>query len=212
MKSPYAHADKQLVSLKKQISAEFHNTANVMNFDELNVAQAKDLTKDLFDHLRTESKAGFQEIVRKAYYDAYIEAGGKADDYEVGAVGIIALLLGDYNRVTGYKYLSESRRKQERLMEGLLSAADREGARTALNRTAKLWFEQVRQYADFAVDEGRMEAFKDAGVKKVRWVAEKDEKTCADCKELDGQIFEIDAVPQIPLHRHCRCYLVPVRE
>ena len=39
------------------------------------------------------------------------------------------------------------------------------------------------------------------------WVAEKDFKTCAVCKILDGKIYGINepVFPEPPLHPNCRC-------
>jgi hypothetical protein len=38
----------------------------------------------------------------------------------------------------------------------------------------------------------------------VKWVAEKDEKTCSVCHGRDGKIYEINSVPCDP-HPNCRC-------
>ena len=53
-------------------------------------------------------------------------------------------------------------------------------------------------------------ALKDAGVEEVEWVTQQDEKVCAECEPLDGQIFKIDKVPMLPRHYGCRCYIIPV--
>lgn len=216
MKSPYSQADKQLAKLKKSISAEFHNTANLLNFDELNVADTKQTTKVLYDRLKSQSKQILERIAKSAYHDAYAETQSKGErededkEKDFSGIALIAALFKMYHPLTRYVYKSEAHRKQERLMEGILSATGQQGIRQALDRAARLWFEQNRQYADFAVDEARLKAFKDAGVKKVQWRAEVDNNTCDECKKLNGEIFTISNVPDIPRHHHCRCYLTPV--
>ena len=39
-------------------------------------------------------------------------------------------------------------------------------------------------------------------------------ENCIDtqiCLPLNGQIFDVGSAPQIPLHKHCKCRLIPVR-
>ena len=69
---------------------------------------------------------------------------------------------------------------------------------------------KIKQYAIEIEDAVTKVALKDAGVKKVKWIAEQDHKTCGVCNELDGQIFKLkDAPPK--QHYHCRCYLIPIK-
>ncbi|MDO4384913.1 MAG: hypothetical protein Q4E18_02820 [Clostridia bacterium] len=211
MKSPYAHADKQLVKLKQFISAEFHNQANVMNFDEVNVASAKELTKILFDRLRSRNRQVFRDVAKQAYHAALREVGNVGENKDIDVL-VVAMLLTEYHPVTQYAYRTEARRKQDRLMEALLSAQDSESVRVAFERSARLWFDQSRQYVDFAVDEARRMAFEDAGVKMVRYKAEKDERTCTECREFDDQIYPMAEAPSLPRHRHCRCWLEPIQD
>ena len=46
---------------------------------------------------------------------------------------------------------------------------------------------------------------KETGVKKVIRNATLDNRTCTDCAEHDGEIYDIDKIPEIP-HPMCRCY------
>lgn len=50
------------------------------------------------------------------------------------------------------------------------------------------------------------------GVEQVEWYTSHLENVCDDCDALDGQKFEIDAVPPCPLHPNCPCILLPVIE
>ncbi len=59
---------------------------------------------------------------------------------------------------------------------------------------------------------GAVEHYKDNKIKKVSWVASFGPRTCPECGDLDGRVFNIDDHPDIPLHTMCRCSLVPVTE
>ena len=67
-----------------------------------------------------------------------------------------------------------------------------------------------------AVNAGRESGFREIIdiVGAFQWSAILDEKTCPNCRELDGKYFEPDD-PQLqiikpPLHPNCRCILVAV--
>lgn len=208
MKTPFAFADKQLAKLKQSVSAEFHNTANTLSFDELNVVNDRDVTVNLYNRLRSTHEKMLESVERQAYKAAYAETGneGDAPDFE----SRIALLLVDYNSLTEYVYVNEVRRKRERLMEALIAAPNRTAQRAALNKAAKLWFAQAREYTDITVEDARLRAFEDAGIEKVRYVAEEDERTCHECREMNGKVYPIHEAPDLPRHYHCRCCLEPV--
>lgn len=48
-----------------------------------------------------------------------------------------------------------------------------------------------------------------ANKEKVRYTAILDSSTCIACGDMDGQIFNINEAPILPLHYNCRCALVP---
>ena len=79
----------------------------------------------------------------------------------------------------------------------------------SLRRAANLWWTQTQQYGITVVDEATLKAFKDMGVKKVKWIAELDRRTCKICRDRNGAIYELSKVPQ-KTHYNCRCYLEPV--
>lgn len=62
----------------------------------------------------------------------------------------------------------------------------------------------------------RREIFKELGIKKYRFYAREDERTCEQCGSLHGLIFPITAyevgVTASPIHAHCRCWEVPIRD
>ena len=62
----------------------------------------------------------------------------------------------------------------------------------------------------------RKEIFKELGIKKYRFYAREDERTCELCGSLHGLIFPISAyevgVTASPIHGHCRCWEVPIMD
>jgi len=60
-----------------------------------------------------------------------------------------------------------------------------------------------------AVNTANVQRYQQAGVDQVEWLAAEDEKTCEECGDLDGQVFDIDGAPDCPAHPNCRCTLIP---
>lgn len=62
----------------------------------------------------------------------------------------------------------------------------------------------------------RQEIFKELEIKKYKYYAREDERTCEQCGSLHGLIFPISAYEvgstAPPIHSHCRCWTVPIRE
>ncbi len=62
----------------------------------------------------------------------------------------------------------------------------------------------------------RKQIFKELGIKKYRFYAREDERTCEHCGSLHGLTFPITAyevgVTASPIHAHCRCWEVPITE
>jgi SPP1 gp7 family putative phage head morphogenesis protein len=65
----------------------------------------------------------------------------------------------------------------------------------------------------YAVNQGALLRYTQAGVEKVEWLSStEDDRVCDECEALNGQIFDIDEVPEIPVHPNCRCCTAPVVE
>jgi SPP1 gp7 family putative phage head morphogenesis protein len=65
----------------------------------------------------------------------------------------------------------------------------------------------------YAVNQGALLRYTQAGVEKVEWLSStEDDRVCDECEALNGQIFDIDNVPEIPVHVNCRCCTAPVVE
>lgn len=105
-----------------------------------------------------------------------------------------------------YIYSNEVLRKRDRLEEALLTGEDNY---TEMRKALSYWHSMTAQYADNITDMAVLKSFKDAGVKKVKWVTQEDEKVCGKCEPKDGNVYSIDSVPPKE-HWRCRCYFVPV--
>jgi SPP1 gp7 family putative phage head morphogenesis protein len=210
----YEYLDSLLAKLKKKLRTEF-NRLGMIGFDELNVVNTKKITKEMFDRLLAENEKTYKKAADNAYSSAkkravnagYAEekASGLSDEWLVGT-------LMAYNLVTGYVYSKEADRKRMRLNEQILTAReyyDRQLYNTCLQRAANLWWTQSMHYAVLAVDEATIQAYKDLGVKKVRWNANLDRRTCKVCRNRHNKIYEISAVPA-KTHYNCRCDLEPI--
>ena len=204
--NPYRHADKALKTLKADMEGSFQNFSMTVGFDELNYTDLRKSVNGLYTQIDTMVRRELRKVARQVYRDAEDEIGIPHREFATGL--FLIGILKDYNKVTKYVYLNEWTRKRDRLVESLMASDGNQEMRQALQRALNLMSDQVRQYADNVTDEARRDAFVTAGIEKVRWVAEKDDKTCATCKERDGQVYGINEVPE--KHRHCRCYIVAV--
>ena len=61
-----------------------------------------------------------------------------------------------------------------------------------------------------AHNEGRKVFYRQVGVTKVKWLTADDERTCKICRPLDGKVFGIDEVEELPRHPGCRCTCLAV--
>ena len=211
----YQTADRLIALLDKKLK-RYINRLDVTGFSELNALTIQNETTELIKRLLKDNEEAFKEIAE----DAKAEA---AEDIE-NLTGEKALLiatdskyvdevLSRYNEITEYLYYPEADRKRARLSEALIVAVmmqDRMRYHDNLRRFANLWHTQTVQYEITVTDDTRMDMFKKNGIRKVKWNAEHDEKTCKECKERDGKIYPIDAVPGKP-HYNCRCWLTPVK-
>lgn len=210
----YEYLDTLLAKAKKKVRTEF-NRMGVMGFDTLNVVNTKKITKEMFDRLLSDNEKMYRKVADDTYGKAKKKAGsaGYTEDEPEGISGdwLFTVLLA-YNLVTGYLYDKEAERKRLRLNEQILTAREydsREMYNDSLRRTANLWWTQTSQYGIEVVDKATLQAYKDMGVEKVKWIAELDSRTCKVCRERNGVIYELSKVPS-KTHYNCRCRLEPV--
>ena len=61
-----------------------------------------------------------------------------------------------------------------------------------------------------ASNQGAIQGYKDMGIEKTEWLAERDERCCDDCYGMNGDVSKIGSGYEPPLHVNCRCTVVPV--
>ena len=171
----------------------------------------------MIDRLLKSNKREYIKIVQEATREATedLEALGVATATMISADGkFVDKVLKEYNPVTGYLYNAEADRKRARLAEALITALlikSRTDYHNELRKFADLWHTQTLQYGETMVDKARVDTFKKNGIRRVMWKAEDDAKTCSVCKERDGKIYPITAIPVKP-HYNCRCWIEPLLE
>lgn len=199
-----------------------------MGFADLSAGRITTLTKNMLERLLRANKKAYLKIAKGATDEAVddlkalIEGGG-FDEMNAPTITFKPItvnekyvegILEEYNPVTGYLYYPEADRKRARLAEVLIAAVLfglRAEYHKQLRKFAKLWHLQTLQYGETMVDKTRIETFRKNGIRRVKWQSEHDEKVCEECKERDGKIYPIDAIPAKP-HYRCRCWVVPIAE
>ncbi len=153
----------------------------------------------------------FSNILNPLYEEIYNEALALGFDGDLRDLdeGWIEEFFEEYNPVTKQVFKNEIERKKSYLFESVV--ADIVSRHQSYTKAEKYLARQVKQGAIDLEDAVALQVFKDLGVTKVKWVAEKDYKTCGVCSELDGQVFELSDAPS-KQHHNCRCILIPVKE
>ena len=212
----YQRTDRFLKSLVTRIRREI-NHLSVMAFDELNVIRVRKETSGMFSRLMEFCAKEYAEICKAArrYALAQLIADErkKVREKDFDPVEFVeTMVLRKYDPVTQYLYYPEADRKRLRLAEGINANREyqnRPGYSTLLKRNAKLLKDQFGQYAINIEDKTVVETWKAAGIEKVQWITQDDEKVCAECRPRHLQIYDIHRVPD--KHYNCRCYLRPMR-
>ena len=189
----YQKTDQVIAYLAKQYAKLFRRLTSL---DELNVIN---VSHEIFDEavMLTE-----QEVTRlvKMVYDSNREGG---EISSTDALSLVLTLMLAYNPVTKYVYRNEMDRKRSRFAEGVI-ASDRPNEEVALAK--RLMIATNKQFAEDATFEAVVQAYRDDGVEKVRWVTSEDDRRCKECKSRHGKIYPINNIPPKP-HRYCRCYI-----
>lgn len=173
-----------IVSVKRHINKLYTTVYKTVKQEFFNVA--KEIEQEIYDEVIALGFDGDLRDIDEAWIEEFFNA---------------------YNPVTKYVFSNEIDRKKSRLFESLVASrlTKEQSYKTAEN----LLIRQIKQYAIDLEDAIAMVVYEDTGVKKLQWVAEDDYRTCDDCKELDGEIFDLDKAPD-KLHHNCRCTLQPV--
>ena len=167
-------------------------------FDELNVLE---VTRTLYQDLARDNQKVFLELAQERYQEA--EPHGE----EPPDLAWLLALLAAYNAVTKYQYTNEVERKRQYTTEGINSSTDKV---TEFRRGLHWWADLTSSYADIVTDESTLKAYRDAGVRRVRWVTAGDEKVCETCRERNGKVYSINSIPP-KAHKRCRCIWEAIR-
>lgn len=202
----YDEADKALRYMNRQ-NLKYFGKLKLAKWDSINLVSTVSQTyNDSTQMVRQQ----YRKVGRKAMADAMREADWNIAVAEAIAEDTITSawiegFLNDVDDVALYAFLPETERKKQRLIETLSVAHNRN---YEIDKALRYWTVQIGQFAISVVDETRLEGFRKAGIERVRWVTQRDERVCEECMALDGKVFDIDKVPPKP-HWGDRCYLVP---
>lgn len=199
MKELYTTTDKAIALLRRKAVRKFQQAkqdAYITGFDELNIIKAID---GLYASLAKDNKSDLLTLAKEIYSEAEPHGSKKPDEEWLTAI------FEEPNPVTLYSYSAEIVRKKERLKEAALTNVDRT---QEWKKALSYWSKMTAQYADIITDEAVLKSYKDAGVKKVRWITRDDELVCAYCNKRKNKVYSIESAPPKE-HWHCRCYYVP---
>lgn len=191
----YDLTDKAIDLLDRRAVKRFEDAKDEAarhGFDELNVLE---VTRTLYQDLARDNQEIFLELAQERYQEA--EPHGE----EPPDLAWLLALLAAYNAVTKVVYDNDVDRKRQYTAEGINSSTAKV---TEFRRGLHYWADLTSVYADQVTDEATLKAYRDAGVKKVRWVTAGDERVCEICRERNGKVYSINSIPPKP-HRRCRC-------
>ena len=181
----------------------------VLKFDELNVLNEIDrLYSGIDEYCETE----FLWLYCERYKELWRYLKGEEPDEDILDELVEMYLAGlwnEPNEITHYAFEPELIRKRDRAKEAIVSVPTKVQKQVELDKHIRYAIQQIGFYTDIVSQEAELQAYKDAGVKKVKWNIYGDNRVCSDCHDLNGKIFDIDNIPDRP-HVRCRCYLTPV--
>lgn len=200
-KDIYRHADKSLMVILGDMAKRFQRFSTTLGFDELNVMETRKAVNAMYKAMDALIRREYGKVAREAYR----EAGGTDDDFD--PYEYVNAMLNAYDPLSDFVYTREYTRKRDRLFEAVIATqTGNQEMRKVLKRNLDVLANQVRQYADNITASARLKAFRDSGVRYIRWVTIKDDRVCGKCEPRDEVIYPIDKWPEQPAHWRCRCY------
>lgn len=189
----YKYTDRIIACIDKRLIEGFSRLKSVLSYDELNVMQeVNTLYYDCFGLI----KELYLKLANKVYRDnRRNHMPGNLDEMWLDEI------LDGYDPVSKYVFSAEIDRKAARLIEAIMASQTKPQEVDGALRSLSL---MLRIYAVRVTDEAVLKALRDDGEDLVRWVAEKDEKTCSVCNHRDGKVYDIELLPSKP-HINCRC-------
>ena len=201
----YEYTDKVIKQLNRSYLRLF-TRLKLLPFDELNIITS---VKKTYQKCLEMAKKRYFDIAEHYFYEAYTLASNskkKPSDDWINNDWLLDM-LEEYDPVTLYRFMPEFERKQQRLIEALIASHKKNAE---VDKALRFWALQSNQYADKVTDEATLRGYEAAGIKKIRWVTEKDSRVCPICKKRNMKVFDIDKIPE--KHYHCRCYFLPVMD
>lgn len=210
MRTPYQITDEAAEKITSKIKKEFRHN-RLAHFDEMNIVGTRKHVKKLYGKVYKVIKKELNEILQDLSEEIYDEAKALGFDGDIRDLdeAWIEEFFDEYNPATKYVFKNEIDRKEARLFESIV--ADVKNKIQSYKTAERLLNNQVKHNSILFEDAVQKIVYKDAGVKKVKWIAEDDRKTCSICRELDGVIFLLEDIPTKP-HPNCRCYLIPIKQ
>lgn len=207
--SLYQACDTAVKAINREIVSGF-GKLRMSKWDEVSIIR---IVKSLYHTSARRARKRYYEVAFEAYVLGMMLCGESTEKAHSAAEKAITnewvdTVLEVPDAVTKYAFTPEVDRKLYRLAEALEVTEDRE---KEITRAERDWSRQLGQYAIVFTDEALLQAYRDAGVKRVVWETEDDEKTCHGCIAYHGKDFPIDEVPPKP-HYGCRCRILPVIE
>ena len=202
----YAACDRAIKVMNRENLKAF-GKLKLAKWDELNVIREVTV---LYRKSAQQARKRYYEVAFEAYVLILLwegEESGKAHKMAEKAIDEkwVDAILKDPDPVTLYSFDAETERKAQKLTETLSVAQNRD---LEIDKALKVWSRQLGQYAINFTDYAMVQAYENAGVEKVEWVTQHDERVCNECGMLDGKVFRLDEVPL--KHWGCRCYLKSV--
>lgn len=229
----YKDTDRAIALLNRKAIKRFDKVQRelqALKWDELNVLKK---CKSLYEQLSADNLKTYAELADIVYRST--KPHGDEDDLfeylfmywnmhkfeqiqskwpkkrgyepELWEAWILGEVLTVPDDVTHYVYVNEVPRKAERTSEAINSTGKKINE---LQNGLRLWSKQTKQYADNITTDVVIKAFKDAGVKKVKWNTILDGRECQVCHDRNGNIYPINKVPP-KAHYGDRCWLTPVK-
>lgn len=204
----YAPCDAAIKAMNRE-NLEAFGRLKLTKWDEANIIRT---VVTVYRTSAKKARKRYWEVAYEAYILAMMILGEEERKAQKMADEAITMewvdgILDQTDFVTLYRFNSEAERKAYRLAEQLEVSPDRN---RLIDRALRDWSKQLGQYAIQFTDEAVVQAFKDAGVERVQWLTEEDERRCHACSERHGVEYDIDEIPPKP-HYGCRCRLKAVR-
>lgn len=205
-----AQINKIVLRREKQAKAKM-----VLDFDEMNVMKQVDsMYADIDKQVRKKLKElwvdRFLEMMAFLLAEKYIKRIPDDDEIDELAEMHLAGLLDEPNEVTHYTYAHEVLRKRDKAKEAVLSVPTKAQKQLILDKHLRYVLQQIAWYIDFTSQDAEIASYGEAKVKRVQRHEQKDDRVCAVCKAADGEIYDVDKIPELP-HPACRRFFTPVK-